>query len=87
MISDAIDEAGEPFRPYGQSGPLVRAVADTIVRSRYYSRIAEMPKPDDTPEKLAERQRKGFNLAIKASIDAKRVFAAEHEARRVLWLP
>jgi hypothetical protein len=87
VISEAIDEAGEPFRPYGQSGPVVRAVADTIVRGRYYSRVAEIPKPDDTPEKLAERQRKGFNLAIKANIDAKRVFAAEHDARRMLWLP
>ena len=86
VIAGAIDEAGETFRSFAD-GPLVRAVADGIVRERYYARIAETPKPDDTPKKLADRQRQAFHAAIKKAIDAKMLIAAQRSGERVLWLP
>jgi len=86
VVAQAIDEAGEPFHPF-PDGPLVRAVSDEAVRERYYARIAEKPRPGDTPEKLAERQRKSFNLAIKANLDAKRILAGGKNGDRVLWCP
>jgi len=86
VVAQAIDEAGEPFRQ-SPEWPIVRAVSDEVVRERYYDRIAEKPKPDDTPQKIAERQRKGFNLAVKASLDAKRLVAGGKNGGRVLWLP
>jgi hypothetical protein len=86
VLAEAVDEVGEMFRPFGQSGQLVKAVADTAVRSRYYARIAETPKNGDTSDKLAERQRKNFNNAIKRTIDAKVVAAADRDGERLLWL-
>ena len=86
-IKEAIDDAGESFKPFGASGPLVRGVDDGKVRERYYSRIAEIPKDDDTPKKLADRQRQAFNSAIKRVLDAKLICAAGKDGRRFLWLP
>lgn len=86
VVEHAIDEAGEPFRPF-PDGPLVKAVSDEIVRERYYRRIAERPRPDDTPKKLADRQRQAFNVAVRANLNAKRIAAGEKNRERVLWLP
>jgi len=86
VVAEAIDEAGEMFRSFS-NGPLVKAVSDEVVRDRYYARIAEKPKPDDTPKKLADRQRQAFNTAIKKNLDAKRLMAADKNGERVLWLP
>lgn len=86
VVAHAIDEAGERFIP-SPEWPTVRAVSDEIVRGRYYARIAEKPKPGDTPEKLAERQRQAFNRAIKSNLDAKRLVAGLRNGERVLWLP
>lgn len=85
-VTDAIHEAGVDFKPFPQ-GPTVRAVPDEIVRKRYYDRIAEKPVGDETPETLAERQRKSFNRAIRANCDAKRLVAGDRNGERVLWLP
>jgi putative DNA primase/helicase len=87
MVAVALNEAGAPFRPFGTDGPLVRAVADGAVRERYYARIAETPKQDDTPKKLADRQRQAFCASIKSAIDAKMLVAARSNGERVLWLP
>jgi hypothetical protein len=57
------------------------------VRFRYYARIAEQAAPDDIPEQIAERQRKGFNRAVKAALDAKDIIARSEDGRRFLWLP
>ncbi|WP_400769350.1 AAA family ATPase [Methylosinus sporium] len=86
VVAQAIDEAGKRIRPSSE-WPIVSAVSEEIVRERYYERIAETPQPDDTPEKLAERQRKGFNRAAKAAIDARRLLASLKNGERVLWLP
>jgi putative DNA primase/helicase len=86
VIVEALEEAGEPFRPFAD-GPSVRAVPDAAVRERYYAKIAEAPKPDDTPKKLADRQRQAFCASIKKAIDAKMVVAALRNGERVLWLP
>jgi hypothetical protein len=40
VIAEAINEAGEEFR-LSADGPIVRGVADKVIRERYYSRIAE----------------------------------------------
>lgn len=86
VVAQAIDEAGEPFRPAADM-PAVRAVSDEVVRERYYARIAEKPKPDDTPQKIAERQRQGLYRGIKSNLDAKRLVAGVRNGERVLWLP
>ena len=86
VISQAIDEAGEQFRPFAD-GPIVRAVPDELLRERYYGRIAEKPRPDDTPKKLADRQRQAFNVAVKANLNAKRIVAGSKNGERLIWLP
>ena len=87
VIAEAIDEKGESFRPFGTSGPLLRAVADGTVRDRYYARIAEQAGPDEDEKTLAERRRRAFNRGIADAIKAQRLVAAEHKGGRVLWLP
>jgi AAA domain len=87
VVVDAIDEAGEMFSPFGADGPRVRGVADSLVRARYYSRIAEQADPDEDRKKLAERQRKAFNNAVRDALKAERLFARERDGRRFIWLP
>jgi hypothetical protein len=86
MTAHALDEVGEDFRPYA-NGPIVRAVSDDTVRERYYDRIAEKAEPNEDAHKLAERQRKAFNRAIKDALNAKDLMAKEHGGARLLWLP
>ena len=86
VAAEAIDEDGETMRPLAD-GPVVRAVADNIVRDRYYARIAEQAEPDEDKDRIAERRRRAFNRAIANAIKAQRIVAAEHKGRRVLWLP
>ncbi len=86
VVAEAIDEDGQTIRSF-INGPLVRAVDEDIVRERFYARIAENPKPDDTPKKLADRQRQAFNTSIKENLKAQRLVAALKDGRRVLWLP
>ncbi|MGJ0503340.1 MAG: hypothetical protein ACR65X_06255, partial [Methylocystis sp.] len=85
-IAVSIDEAGEVFRPFSD-GPLVKAVADSIVRERYYARIAEKPRDGDTQAKLSERQGRAFRRSIASALNAKILVAADHNGERVLWLP
>lgn len=87
VVVDAIDEAGETFSPFGGDGPRVHGVADSLVRARYYSRIAEQADPDEDRKKLAERQRKAFNNAVRDAINAERLVAKERDGRRFIWLP
>ena len=86
MIAQAIDEAGQDLRSF-PDGPLVRAVHDEAVRTRYYARIAEQAAPDELPCALAERQRKAFSRSVKAALDAKDIIARTDDDRRFLWLP
>ncbi len=86
-VVDAIEEAGESFRPFGASGPLVRGVADSIVRERLYQRIAETSDPSEDMDKVAERQRKAFNRSLADALKAERVMAVERGGRRFVWLP
>jgi AAA domain len=86
IIAQAIDESGETFRPF-PDGPLVQGVYDEHVRDRYYAAVAEKADPSDDPNTVAERQRKAFNRAVKAEIDAKRLMAKGDKGRRLLWLP
>jgi hypothetical protein len=87
VVSIAIDEAGEDFRPFGISGPLVRAVPDRAIRSRYYARIAEQAEPGEDKAALAERQGKAFRRSIKTAIEAKSLHAIERNGERLVWLP
>jgi hypothetical protein len=86
MVELAIDEAGQDFRSFGD-GPTVRAAPEEAVRLRYYIRIAEQAAPDESPVKLAARQRQAFSRAIKAALDAKDIIARKEDDRRFLWLP
>jgi hypothetical protein len=87
VVVDAIDEAGQDFRPFGKDGPLVRAIDDDLARERYYARIAEKAEPNEDPAKLVGRQRKAFNRNIKTALDAVRLMAASRSGKRLLWLP
>jgi hypothetical protein len=86
MVADAIEEAGEDVRSF-PNGPMVRAVNDEAVRDRYYAAIAEKADPNADPDTVAERQRKAFNRAIAAALDAKDIVARERKGERFLWLP
>jgi hypothetical protein len=86
VVIAALDEAGEDFRPY-TDGPLVRAVADSRIRTRLYAAIAEMADPEENPEAIAERQRKAFNRSIDAAIKAKNLVAKNTKGERYIWLP
>ncbi len=85
-IAASIDEAGEMFRPFAD-GPLVKVVADEIVRELYYARIAEQAEPGEDRKRLAARQRQSFNRSVADAIKAKRLIAATKDGARILWLP
>jgi hypothetical protein len=85
VVAEAIEEAGESFKPFGNAGPLVRAASDATVRERYYGRIAEQAEAGDSPEKLAERRKKAFARSVKSLVDAKLLVAAKHKGERFLW--
>jgi hypothetical protein len=86
VVVGAIEEAGETFSPFGSDGLHVRAVTDNVVRARYYSRIAEQAEADEDRKKLANRQRKAFNNAVRDALKAERLFAEERDGKRLLWL-
>ena len=86
VIAEAIAEIGESIRPSADA-PLVRAVTDEAVRERLYARIAEKPRPGETPARLAERQRKTFNETIRSALEAKTLAAVEQNGERFLWIP
>lgn len=50
-VSEAINEAGESYRPF-TNGPMIRAVCDGKIRTRYYATIAKQAEPDEDREKL-----------------------------------
>jgi hypothetical protein len=84
VMEQAIKEDGKDIRSFS-NGTIVRAVADGIVRERLYARIAEQAEPGQSPGLLAERQRKHFNDAIKATLEAKILGAVEQNGERFLW--
>ncbi len=86
IIGLEISEAGFAFQPV-EYGRTVQAATDAAVRERYYARVAEVPKPNDTPKKLADRQRQAFNTAIKKMLNAKMIEAGTLNGDRVLWFP
>jgi hypothetical protein len=86
MVALALDEAGETFRPFAD-GPLVRAVAESAARSRYYARIAEQAEPGEDKRTILERQGKGFRRAIEAALKSTILVAKERNGERWLWLP
>jgi hypothetical protein len=78
-------EAGQDFRV--PDGPMVRAVTEEAIRSRYYDRVAEEADPAEPRDKIAERQRKSFRRSLSSAIKAMRLIAGERNGRRVVWLP
>jgi hypothetical protein len=82
----ALIEAGRDLRPYSD-GPEVRAVTEEAIRLRYYARLAEEADPNETPDKLAERQRKSFRRSLNSAVKAMRLIAGEHNGKRIVWLP
>lgn len=87
VVGVALDEAGEDFRPFAASGPLVRAVPDSAIRTRYYARIAEQAEPGEDKGTLIERQGKAFRRSIKLALEAKTLCAKERSGERLVWLP
>jgi hypothetical protein len=86
MAAAAIEAAGKDFRSF-PDGPMVHAVKDQCIRDRYYARIAEKAESGEDADKLAARQRKGFNRAIAAALAAKDLVARERDGTRFIWLP
>lgn len=84
VVDETISETGQPIRPF-LDGTVVQAAPDDAIRARYYARIAEQPKGQDTPDKLADRQRKNFNNAIANAIKRKAIAAAQYNGGRWLW--
>jgi AAA domain len=85
VVEDALAECGFGFKPWAD-GPIVRCVKDSIVRDRYFARIAE-PTDGEEEEKSHERKRKAWFRSVKSSLDAKALLAATYEGDRVLWKP
>lgn len=84
VIDQAVDECGFQFKPW-EDGPTVRCVKDSIVRDRYFARIAE--PTDDGHEKAYDRKLKAWTRSVKAMLDAKALMAAPYEGDRALWKP
>ena len=85
VIDQALGECGFQFTPWAD-GPVVCCVKDSIVRDRYFARIAE-PEDDADKGKAHERKRKAWFRSVKAALDAKALLAAPYEGDRVLWKP
>jgi hypothetical protein len=62
-------------------------VDDEIVRGLFYEAHAEKAKPDESHEKLQERQRRGFSTAIAAMLNANIITAHKEQTIRYLILP
>jgi hypothetical protein len=83
VVQQAIIESeAPPIRPL-IDGPLIKAVPDEVVRHRYYLRIAENPKPGETAQQLADRQRNGFNYSVRTALNSEDLMACRV---RYLWL-
>jgi hypothetical protein len=61
-------------------------VKDSIVRNRYFARIAE-PTDGEDEDAAYQRKRKAWFRAVKAALDAKTLVAAPYDLDRVLWKP
>lgn len=85
VVDEAIDEAGFDFKPFA-TGPIVRAAHDSIVRERYYARIAE-PKDDEDERKAYNRKHHAWTRQVKAALDAKALMAALMDGERAIWKP
>jgi hypothetical protein len=85
VVDKAIEECGFRFTP-GADWPVVRCVKDSIVRERYFVRIAE-PKDGDDPKRTYDRKLKSWQRSVKATLDAKLLMAAPYEGDRILWTP
>jgi KaiC/GvpD/RAD55 family RecA-like ATPase len=84
VVDRALDECGFQFTPWTDG--TVRCVRDSIVRDRYFARIAE-PTDGEDEERAKERKRKAWFRSVKAALDAKMLLAAPYEGDRVLWKP
>jgi hypothetical protein len=87
VVNASIEEAGKPISPWGDRGTRVQAAPDGAVRTRYYARIAEKAEDGEDSKKLADRQRKSFNLAVKDAVSQKILMAMELDGERWIWLP
>lgn len=86
-VQDAIEEAGETFRPFGGDGPQVRGVRDSDLRRKYFDRLADTAQVDEDPRRLSERQRKSFNRAIESALKSQALIACTRKGERWSWLP
>jgi AAA domain len=85
VVDAAIDEAGFDFKPFA-AGPVVRAVPESVVRERYYARIAE-PKDNEDERKAYNRKHHAWKRQLKSAIDAKALMAALKDGERAIWKP
>ncbi len=87
VVTLALEENGQDFKPFGPRGPSVRATTERSIRVRYSARLAEQAEQGEDPEKLADRVRKSFKRGVASAINSNRLMAAEQDKDRLIWLP
>ena len=83
VIEQALAEAWVSIMPFSD-GPAIKAVADHVVRDRYYLRLGVV-EPAEPRAKATLRT--SFNRPLKEMIDRKEVLAHPINGERHLWLP
>jgi hypothetical protein len=86
VVTAAIAESGSPIRPFGVTGPVVQAVVESVIRTRYYARIADQAEDGESPKTVIERQKKAFRRSLESAIKSELLFAMERDAKRLIWL-
>jgi RecA-family ATPase len=86
VVERALIEAGKFTHPL-PDGPKIKVVAEDEIRTRYVVALAEKPDPNETPEEIAEKQRRAFKRSLTSALDAKHLVAGEQDGKRIIWLP
>jgi AAA domain len=86
VIKESLEGEGKLIS-LGQGAAKVKGVAEDVVRREYYARLAEDPRPNETPAKLADRQRQSFGRGLNGLLNRELVLACTHDDQRYLCLP
>jgi hypothetical protein len=83
-VQTALADHGKESRPFGNDGPLVRAVPLNFVRSEF---LASYPADKgDSEEQKQDAKRKAFTRQLKSASDRSLVCSREVGGVDILWL-
>jgi hypothetical protein len=85
VVAEALGDAAEEVRPFGKSGPLIRAASERHVRTIYFARIAAQPREGENKRQLFDRQRKSFERSLEAALRMKLLVAGAVGEERFIW--